>query len=394
MDEPIRILELRSVRGTGGGPDKTILTGTAQADPTRYAITVCYIRDKRDRSFRISGRARQLPIDYAEIQERHPLDPAIWRRARALVRERRVDIVHAHDYKTDLLAFLLGLCETVVPISTAHGWAGHTPKEELLYYPLDRWLLTRFPRVIAVSADIKDRLVSRGAKPECVTVVPNGIDVSVFRREQSREKEARSTLRLDEKDQVIGAVGRLEKEKNYPLLIRSFANLAGEFPGLKVLIAGDGTLREELSQLIGERGLSERCLLLGQVEDIVFLHHALNLFVMCSDNEGSPNAVLEAMALGTPVVSTDVGGIRDLLEHRTHALLVPRGDEASLTAAIRDALTDVGPTRDRAVAARLKVERDLSFERRMRRVEEVYDDTFAKYRNSPWRVHWWKAHDA
>src|SRR5262245_53683572 len=104
---PLRILELRSVFGTGGGPEKTILLGAAQADPARYRVTVCYIRDRRDRVFHIDERVRALGIDYVEVPERHSWDPAIWGRLRRLVRARNIDIVHAHDYKTDFWALAL-----------------------------------------------------------------------------------------------------------------------------------------------------------------------------------------------------------------------------------------------------------------------------------------------
>ena len=76
MTRPIRILELRSVRGTGGGPEKTILLGAARTDPARFAVTVCYIRDQRDRVFSIDAVAAGLPVDYVELHERQSFDPA------------------------------------------------------------------------------------------------------------------------------------------------------------------------------------------------------------------------------------------------------------------------------------------------------------------------------
>src|SRR5437762_3353055 len=96
---PIRILELRSVRGTGGGPEKTILLGAAQTDPRRFAVTVCYIRDNRDLDFRIDKQALDLGVTYVEVRERHSFDPAIWRRLKRIVREQQIQIVHSHEYK-------------------------------------------------------------------------------------------------------------------------------------------------------------------------------------------------------------------------------------------------------------------------------------------------------
>src|SRR4051812_35566812 len=133
INRPVRILELRSVRGTGGGPEKTILLGAARAD-RRFPVTVCYIRDNRDAAFGITGRAAGLGIDYVEIVEGGSFDPRVLPALQRLVRERGIDIVHAHDYKTDLLALLLARLEQTIAVATAHGWIGHSRRERLLYY--------------------------------------------------------------------------------------------------------------------------------------------------------------------------------------------------------------------------------------------------------------------
>ena len=129
MTGPVRVLELRSVRGTGGGPEKTILSGAAQTDPQRFVLTVCYLRDTRDPIFAINTTASRLPIDYVEIHEHHSFDPALWPALRRLVRERHIDIVHAHDYKSDALAYALARIEKVFPLSTVHGWTGTSWRE-------------------------------------------------------------------------------------------------------------------------------------------------------------------------------------------------------------------------------------------------------------------------
>ena len=92
---PTRVLELRSIRGTGGGPEKTILAGTTAADPSRYAITVCYLRDARDQVFGIDTLAKRSGIDYVELVERHSFDMSVWLPLRRLVREKGIHIVHA-----------------------------------------------------------------------------------------------------------------------------------------------------------------------------------------------------------------------------------------------------------------------------------------------------------
>jgi glycosyltransferase involved in cell wall biosynthesis len=376
---PLRILELRSVWGTGGGPEKTILLGAAQADRSRYEVTVSYIRDERDPVYGIDQRAGALPVDYVELREKHSLDPGIWPKLRALVRERHIDIVHAHEYKTDLFAWLLARCEPVVPLSTAHGWTGHTAKERRVYYPADRWLLARYPRVVAVSSEIRDVLVRAGARRDRIDVLLNSIDPLRFRRDRTRDAAVRAGLGFPPDAAVIGAVGRLEPQKNFPLLLEVFTKIADDYPKASLVIAGDGSLKEELLTRAAATGLGPRIRLLGHREDIDVVHHAFDLFVQSSDYEGTPNAVLEAMALENPIVATSAGGTAEVALHGLHALIVPCGDGAALERALRDVLTNPGGARARAAVARLRVEGDLSFQARMRRLESIYDQLVTRY---------------
>lgn len=374
MRRPIRILELRSVRGTGGGPEKTILLGAAGTNRRRFAVTVCYIRDQRDRVFGIDAWARSIGVPYVEIRERHSFDPLVWPRLRSLVREHQIDIVHAHDYKTNVLAWMLSSTSGVRVLSTVHGWTGHTRRERLVYYPLDKRVLARFPRLIAVSSEIRDELVRSGARHDCVAVVLNGIDHQAFLRTPARVPAIRTALGIGSNEFVIGAIGRLEPQKRFDLLIETVARLQSNGHCLRLLIAGEGTARPLLEQRIRGLGLGSVCRLLGHYTDVTSLHHAFDLFVQASDYEGTPNALLEAMALGTPVVATDVGGTREMVVDGEHGLIVPAGDARALAHAITRALQDPVAMQVRAHAARRRVERELSFERRMRRVEVIYDE--------------------
>src|SRR5204862_3934643 len=108
----------------------------------------------------------------------------------------------------------LSLREPIVPLSTAHGFAGDSPQEQI-YYAVEKRLLARFPRVIAVSNPIRDELLRTGSRPDRITVVNNGIDHRVFVRRREREAAARAGLGFGGDEIVIGAVGRLESEKRF-----------------------------------------------------------------------------------------------------------------------------------------------------------------------------------
>ena len=123
---------------------------------------------------------------------------------------------------------------------------------------------------------------------------------------------------------MIGAVGRLESEKRFDLLLNAFAQIHNRYPHTMLAIIGEGSLRPDLEASIRAAGLGSSVRLLGHRTDIIALHHAFDLFVQSSEREGTPNAVLEAMAMETPLVATDVGGTGELITNTVDGLLVPR----------------------------------------------------------------------
>jgi hypothetical protein len=126
-------------------------------------------------------------------------------------------------------------------------------------------------------------------------------------------------------------------------------------------------------------GLGPRLRLLGHQGDIARVHHALDLFVQSSDYEGTPNAVLEAMAFENPIVATAAGGTAEIARDGQEAWIVPCGDGSALESALREALSD--PARARALAsrARARIEGELSFQARMARVERIYEELVSRY---------------
>jgi glycosyltransferase involved in cell wall biosynthesis len=368
--EPVRVLELRSVRGTGGGPEKTILLSAAQHAATVVTVTVCYIRDARDDRFFVDATARNLGVNYVEVIERHSFDWRTWGKLKRLIRNERIQIVHSHDYKTDLLGLMLGRATAAVPMATAHGWIRNSPRERA-YAHFDKKLLARFPLVIAVSEPIRQELLSHGANPARVRRIKNGIDHIAFKHIAGLRERARDSLEIPADAIVIGAVGRLEPEKGFDLLLRAVAILDST-PKPWVVIAGEGSQRQALQALAVELGLSNRVRLLGHRSDTLSIHHAFDVYAQTSRTEGIPNAVLEAMAVGTPVVATNVGGTYELITDGIHGLLVPPDDPGAIASALSESITHQATAKGRAVEARDRIESELSFASRLSTLEHLY----------------------
>lgn len=155
--------------------------------------------------------------------------------------------------------------------------------------------------------------------------------------------------------------GRLAKQKNHILLIDAFSDAARDFSEAELLIYGDGVLREELEARIAAKGMQGQIKLMGQTTDVAGVLQEAGCFVLSSDFEGMPNALMEAMAAGVACISTDCpcGGPAMLIEDQKSGILTPVGDQAALTAAIRRVLENQGQTALLGQEARIAAERFL-----------------------------------
>ncbi|MCC6546656.1 glycosyltransferase family 4 protein [Candidatus Sumerlaeota bacterium] len=168
-----------------------------------------------------------------------------------------------------------------------------------------------------------------------ISVIPNGVDGEAFHAERGDAQiDVFGTL-------TIGTVGNLKKEKRHDVFVRAFSQVAGRFGNVQAVIAGrDMGLRAELTELVADLSLSDRVEFMGAVCADAALYHSFDIFVLTSDEEGMPNALLEAMACGCAIVTTNVGGVRSLVEDGKHALVVPAGDVNAIAAAIIRLLED------------------------------------------------------
>ena len=369
---PVRVLELRSTAGQGGGPERALLLAAAAAPTYSLEETLCFLRRRGQGELWVHRRALELGTSSHVLEERGAVEPRTLGRLRRVVRERRIQLVHSHDYKADLLAFLLARLEPVVPVATAHGWPVRTWRERFVYYPADRRLLASFAQVFAVSPEIRDRLLAAGTVPARVEMLPNAVDVSVFRPDAAARAKVRREWGIGPADRVVGSLGRLDREKRPDLLIEAFAAVAAARPEARLVIAGAGSGGTRLEEEATRRGLYERCRVLGHRPDAEDVLRGFDVFVQASDSEGSPYSLLEAMATETPVIATAVGDAPTLIRDGVDGILVDPGDAAALARAMEATLGDPEAAGSRAAAARARVCAERSLAIRQARLAERY----------------------
>jgi glycosyltransferase involved in cell wall biosynthesis len=167
-------------------------------------------------------------------------------------------------------------------------------------------------------------------------------------------------------------MGRLSAEKGFDLLIRAVSRRIAAGDRLRLVIAGEGDERESLERLIGDLGMRDHIRLIGFCEDVIRFYEAIDLFVLSSLREGLPNVLLEAMAIGVPILSTRVAGVPRLICHDDNGWLVDCGDEDSLADSLGQLAADPETRLRLAKAGRETVETRFSFEERARKQCELY----------------------
>jgi glycosyltransferase involved in cell wall biosynthesis len=363
---PIRVLHLRDTAKICG-PAKTILETLRLNRDADIEYAVGSFGTAASNPF-LEQAAGLAPV-WAFPVGRGSLPSTILALARRL-RAEEVDLVHAHDFKTDALGLAAGRLAGKPVVTTLHGYIAVSGKSRL-YRALDHWLLARMKRVIAVSEAMASDLRARGVPSERLRVIRNGIRADRYPY-GSRSGALDALMPVAPGRRIIGHVGRLSPEKGQALAIRALPAILSRVPGAFLVLAGAGPDEERLRRLVTELSLEGRVHFLGHRDDVTQVFAALDLLVLSSDTEGLPNVVLEAMALGVPVVATAVGGTPELVTDGLTGRLVPKGDEAALASAVVEAL--LAPDRSRAMAleARRLVEDRFVMEALVRETHRLY----------------------
>ncbi len=282
------------------------------------------------------------------------------RRAVAMVRDRRPDLVHTTLFEADIAGRLAGASSRVPVVSSLvsvhYGGAepGIRPWKQWGAQVADIATARLVRRFHAVSSQVADVMARRLLVPRSrVDVVPRGRDPEVLgRRTPERSARARDRLGALSGDRLLLAVARHEYPKGLDVLLRALPLVRAEIAGVRLVVAGrEGNQTAALRALIAELGIGDVVTLLGPRDDVADLLCAADLFVLPSRREGFPGAVLEAMALEAPIVATAIAGVSEAVIDGEHAMLVTPEDPAALASAVVAAMQSPERCHERALAA-------------------------------------------
>lgn len=293
-----------------------------------------------------------------------------------LVRAWRPHVVHTHTAKAGLLGRLAARAAGVPTV--VHTFHGHvlrgyfSPAKTALFRRLETRLAASADALVAVSESVKQDLVGLGiARPEKIRVVPLGLDLAHLAAELPRGA-LRREARVPEAAPLVGMVGRLVPIKDVPTFLRAARLVRAQRADARFALVGDGEERAGLEALGRELGLDDAVTFFGWRRDLAAVYGDLDVVVNASRNEGTPVALIEALAAGRPVVATRVGGTPDLLGAGERGLLVPPGDPEALARAVLETLDQSEAARRRASAGREHVLARHSADRLVRDVDALY----------------------
>jgi glycosyltransferase involved in cell wall biosynthesis len=364
--KPLSIVHVLAPAGFGGLESMVATLAEGQAGSGEQVSIVPVLHERAaDHPYVRSLRERDLEILPVEVAVR---DYRGERRAiSAILRERKADVLHTHGFRPDVVDAAVARELGVQSVSTVHG---RTQKgwKAWLYSKVQERALRSFDAVVAVSSKLRGELLAAGISSSRLHCIPNCWRP---RTPSFGRQEARASLNLPSNVPVVGWVGRLGREKAPDIMLRAFAACTN--PELRLSLIGSGPLEGECRELAHSLGIEDRITWHGVITDVSRYLRAFDVVAITSWSEGSPMILLEAMAAQVPVVTTNVGGIPEMVSV-SEALLVPAGDVASIAAAIDNTLTDRLGATTRALEAHRRIGTEFNVEEWVWRYRAIYQN--------------------
>jgi glycosyltransferase involved in cell wall biosynthesis len=343
----------------GGPAIHAILLTDALDDGAQFSSTLVtgttapHEGDMLDMAVARSVQPVVLPALGREIS---PLDDLVsLARMVQLMQRLRPDVVHTHMAKAGTVGRLAArICGVPLIVHTYHGHVFHSyfsPAKTRLFVTIEKGLGLMTHRIIVLGEEQRAEIASLGVAPaEKLEPIRLGLELSPFLQAEAARGGLRRQLGIGEDIPLIGIVARLVPIKAHEVFFEAAKRVVSERPDARFVVVGDGERRAELEALVDRMGLRDSVMFLGWRRPMTGVYADLDVVALTSRNEGSPVSLIEGMASARPVISTEVGGVPDVVVNGVTGLTVPSGDAKAMAAGILLLL------RDRALADRLAAE--------------------------------------
>lgn len=373
----INILHLRDSPWVDG-PGRTILESAARINTEKYGYIIGAFckRNSTENPFMHTAVDRGLQV--SRINESHGFDGTVLVQVKRLMEMERIDIVHAHEVRSDIIGLIAGKLSGVPVMTTLHGWIENNLKGRL-FTRLDKGVLRFFDHVIVVSDKMKGQALDCGVRQDKVTVLHNALVLENYRR-NAEDRSVRRELGVADQTLLVGNIGRLSPEKGQADFIRAARIVLERHQDARFLLVGTGDDKPQLEALVQSIGLNGKVVFLGYRQDMVPIYNSLDLVVQSSFTEGMPNVVLEALAMEVPVIATNVGGTAEAIIHDDTGVLVKPGSPEEIAGLILKYVNKKNGFKRMAERGKIFVSMKFCINERTRKLSELYDLVYSAHK--------------
>lgn len=367
-ESPLKIVQIVSPT-TAGGLERVVESLALGHHERGHDVTVAALLLRSTSAHPFVKSLKTGGVNVVEIRTGNRAYLEERREVSQLLRELHPNVVHTHGYRRDILHRPVAARLGLPTVTTVHGRDKRGGLKGAFFEWLQRRTFRRFDAVVAVSSALKDEVLADGVAEHRLHCIPNAW--GGYRRvEPLSHSAARRALELDPGASVVGWVGRMIPVKGGDILLQALGRIPEAERPVGALI-GYGPEADSLRGMADELGLLPWVRFYPDIRDAERYFAAFDTYVLSSRSEGLPIVILEAMATGTPIVATRVGGVPEALEEE-HAWLVPPEDPAALAIAVSESLRDRSAASDRARRASRRLQTHFGLDAFLDRYERVY----------------------
>ncbi len=369
-----RINVLQFICPTGFyGAERWILALARNLDSERIQCGLVVTREENTTDLELVTHYRNECSTVGEVFEipmSSRLDTGVVKRLSRLVKDRRIDIIHTHGYKSDILGIIAARIAGIKCIVTPHGFENASDLKLRLYIWLGCKAMHFADRVAPLSPQIVSDVQKHGIQDQKITYIQNGVDLS----EIELLAESRTAQRIKDGKLRIGFIGQMISRKNIQDILDIFNMLCKKYDNLELQLLGDGEQREDLNRYAATLDLGDKIRFLGFQNNRLEYLANFDLFVMTSTLEGIPRCLMEAMAMGVPAAAYDIPGVDQLIINNETGLLARPGDKKSLAQSWENLLFDPELSSQLADNARAYVHNHYSAKRMANEYVDLYEE--------------------
>lgn len=364
-----------------GGAENMMPTLLKQLCEAGVESRVCALQEKGGNP--LAEEVKKLGIQVDVINVARLRSPGNLPRLIRYIRQYQPDIIHTQLEASDIFGTLAAKILGIPSLTTLHTLDVKPKTKRSFWRNLIRWkILNRFcDQIIAVSEITRHHYIALGIRPEKIITVHNGIDMHhfmPFRRPLAKE---RRELNVPEGSIVLVTVAVLRQPKGIQYMLKALPAILKRFPNVYYVVAGDGTYGDPLKALAASLGVEGRVVFLGHRSDIPAILAESDLFVFPTLMDAFPTVLLEAMAVGIPIVSSAVGGIPEILENEVNALLIQPANPVELNASCIRVLSDHDLARRLSASALQVVEERFDVRKQAGILADIYGHLTSEHAN-------------